>query len=287
MKPIIPVFVFAFMLPAFSYAANDTDAMFDQALDQLVRCGYVGDTSAAERYLTAVLEQRPDHLEAQWQLLYVQVVPLRVLPLLERTEALSGLSPEFVRLAKLAKDSKQQAFLHYMTATHAGLYNAYERALAEIDLAVALEPRSARYLTAKGRLQVDYGDWTKSDAEVEKGIIVLNKARDLLKTQPAPFVRDEFYDFYLAGALSDLSQPRWTEVAEHYRRFIEKSQESVIYAFAWNNLSIAYMKMGECQKAKEAAEKALAVMKLGAAQWNKRYAEFCLEMQKMNLIARQ
>ena len=287
MRPMIAVSILAIMLPAVCYAADDAEAMFDQALDQLVRNGYVGDTSAAERYLAAVLEQRPDHLEAQWELLYVQLVPLRSATLLERTEALSALSPAFVRLAKLARDSKQQAFLHYMTATHAGLYNAYERALSEIDRAVALEPRSARYLTTKGRTLVDFGNWTKNDAEIEKGIIVLNKARELLRTQPSPFVRDEYFDFHLADAIGGLSQPRWNEVAEHYQRFIEKSQESVMYAFAWNNLSIAYMKLGECQKAKEAAEKALAVMKFGAAQWNKRYAEFCLEMQKMDLIARQ
>jgi len=76
-------------------------------------------------------------------------------------------------------------------------------------------------------------------------------------------------------------------VAEHYLRFIEKSPESVTYAFAWNNVSIAYRRLGECDKAKEAAEKALAVTKFGAAQWNKRYAEFCLEMQKAGLIAKQ
>jgi tetratricopeptide (TPR) repeat protein len=280
MKPIIAACLIAMMLPALCFAADDVGALLDKALDQLVRNGYVGDTSAAERYLQAILEQQPDHLEAQWQLLYIQLVPLKNAPLPERATALAAFSPEFARLAKVAKQSKQPAFLHFMTAVHAGFYNAYERALSEIDRALALEPRSVRYLTARGRLQVEYGKWIESDAEVGKGIGVLKKARELLRTQPSPFVRDEHFDFYLAGAIADLSQPRWQEVAEHYQRFIGSSQKSAIYAFAWSNVSMAYRKLEECDKAREAAEKALAVMEFGAAQWNKRYAEFCLEMQK-------
>ena len=287
MKRILVACVLALMLPAMPRASDDVGALLDKALDQLGRNGYQGDTSAAERYLRAILEQQPDHLEAQWQLLYIQLAPLRNVPLSERAPALAALSPVFAHLAKLAREPKQQAFLHFMTATHAGLYNDYERALAEIDRALALEPRSVRYLTAKGNLLVDDGNWTDSDAEIEKGISILKTTQELSRTQPSPFARDESYEFQLAAAISDLSQPRWQEVAEHYQRFIEKSPESVTSAFAWNNVSIAYRKLGECDKAKEAAEKALAVTKFGAAQWNKRYAEFCLEMQKVGLIAKQ
>ena len=287
MKRILAACIITMLLPAIFYAADDAGSLLDKALDELVRNGYVGDTSTAERYLEAVLEQQPDHLEAQWQLLYVQLVPLRNSHLSDRAMALSAFSPAFAHLSKLAKESKQQAFLHFVTAIHAGLYNAYERALPEIGRAVALEPRSARYLNAKGRLQIDYGRWTKSDSEIEKGISVLMEARELSRTQPSPFVRDEYYEIYLASAIEDLSQPRWAEVAEHYQRFIERTQASAMSAFAWGNLSMAYTKLGECDKAKEAADKALAIMKFGAAQWNKRYAEFCLEVQKMGLIAKQ
>ncbi len=71
---------------------------------------------------------------------------------------------------------------------------------------------------------------------------------------------------------------------EYYRQFIEQSAPSVPYAFAWNNVSIAYKELGECAQAKDAAEQALKVMKFGAAETNKRHAELCLEMQKMGLI---
>lgn len=74
-------------------------------------------------------------------------------------------------------------------------------------------------------------------------------------------------------------------MVEHHLRFIEQSEKSVAYAFAWNNASIAYRQLGKCDKAKEAAENALKVTKFGAAQQNKRFAEFCIEMQEMGLMA--
>lgn len=287
MKLRIAALIISIFLPVFSYAADDVETLLNKALDQLVRNGYVGDNSAAERYLQAILEHQPDHLEAHWQLLYIRLVPLQNAQLSERATALSVVSPLFARVAKLARESKKQAFLHFITATYASYYHAYGRALSEIDRALALEPKSARYLTAKGRILVGYGKWTKSDAEIEKGISTLKKSRELLQAQPGPFVRDENYEFTLAWSISELSRPRWKEVTEHYGRFIEGSQDqqSVIYAFAWNNVSIAYRHLGQCDKAKEAAEKASKVTKFGAAEWNKRFAEFCIEMQKMGLMA--
>lgn len=272
--------------PALSFAADDVGVLLDKALDQLVRNGYVGDTSAAERYLQAILEQQPEHREAQWQLIYIRLVPLLNMPLVDRASPLSAISPAFDRLATLARRSRQRAFLHFATATYASFYSAYDRALAEIDRAIALEPKSVRYLTAKGRLLIGYGKWIKRDAAIDKGIAVLKRARELLQKAPSPFVRDENYDFYLASAYADLSRPRWKEVAEHYRRFIERADRSVVHAFALNNASIAYRELGACDKAKEAAEQALQVAKFGAAEQNKRYAEFCLELQKMGLMVK-
>jgi tetratricopeptide (TPR) repeat protein len=92
-------------------------------------------------------------------------------------------------------------------------------------------------------------------------------------------VRDEFFDFYLAEAYSNMKRPRWQEAATHYERFLEKAEPCTMTAFAWNNVSIAYRRLGACDRAREAAGKALDFMKFGAAEQNKRYADFCLEMQ--------
>lgn len=283
MKLKITTLLLCLFLPVISFAADDVEAMFNKALDQLVRKGYMGDTSAEERYLQTVLEREPKHLEALWQLVRLKL-PSRNAPLSARAAELSAIAPAFSHLAKLAKESKKQPFLHYITAVYASNYDAHERALSEIDKALALEPKSARYLKVKGHLLIDYGSEAKRDGDIEKGIDLVRKAKDLSKTYPNPFAREADYDFDIAWGTSQLSRPRWKEVVENYLRFIEHSEESTPFAFAWNNVSIAYRHLDQCDKAKEAAENALKVMKFGAAQSNKRYAEFCLEMQKMGIL---
>jgi hypothetical protein len=61
-------------------------------------------------------------------------------------------APAINALAEMAKKAKQTAFLHYITASHASYYKNYERAIAEIDKALALEPKSVRFLAAKGQM---------------------------------------------------------------------------------------------------------------------------------------
>lgn len=283
MKLKIITLVFCLLFPALSSAADDVEAILNKALERLVKNMYVGDTSAAEGYLQAVLQREPNHIEARWQLLYVKLVPLQNSELLNRSTELAAISPEFARLAKLAKESGKLGFLHFASAVYATFYHAYERAVSEIDQALALEPKSARYLTAKGRILAGYGKWTKRDEKIEEGISSLKKAREMLRAYPSSFVRDENFDFYLAYAISDLSRPRWEEVIDHYLRFIERFQDSAADGFAWNNLSAAYRHSGQCLKAKEAAEKAKG--KFGGAQFNLRLAEFCIEMQKMGIMA--
>jgi len=286
MKAKIVVLLIAVFLPRFCLAADDVESLFNKALEHLVKNGYAGDTSTAERYLEAVLEHEPNHLEAIWLRLLLKL-PSRNSRLIERPASLSAIGTEFKRLAKLAKEAKKTAFLHYITARHAEAYDAYDRALSEIDKALVLEPTSARYLFTKGRLLVDYGSAIKQDREIENGISLVRKAKELAKKYPNRFARDADYDFEIAHAISTLHKGRWDEVVEYYRRFIEQSESSLVYAFAWNNMSIAYRHLGECDKAKEAAEKAIKVTKFGAAEWNRRIAEFCIEMQKMGLAQKK
>ncbi len=279
----ILVFIVALVKAAIASAEDDTAELLRKATQQLTANGYTGDTSPAERYLRAILEREPDHLEARWQLIYIRLASLQNTPLSERAVALAGISSEFSRVAQRAKELKQMGWLHYVTAIHAGYYAAYHRALVEIDQALAVESGSVKYLAAKGKLLVAAGKWAHHDAEIEEGIKLLKRIR----AQSGLEAADAIYDFYLAGAVSDLTAPRWEEVAEYYERFIEKSSPSTIYAFALNNVSIAYKHLGACDKAKDAADRALQVMQFGAAESNRRYAEFCLEMQKIGLLAKR
>ena len=282
------VILLVMIVPVLGWAGEDANVLLDRAINQLVKSGYVGDTSAAERYLAAVLEEQPDHVEANWQLVYMRLVHLMDMKLSDRVAGLSAIAPAFDHVAQLAEKSKNKAFSHFIMATYASYYNNFDRALGEIDRALALEPQSVRYLTSKARLIVAYGKWAKHDVWIEQGISLLRQGREQSLERPTPFLHDANFAFYLAGATSSLSRPRWNEVAEYYRQFVEQSTEqSLAYAFALNNASIAYKELGECEKAKAFADQALTVMKFGAAESNKRYAELCIEMQKMGLIAKK
>lgn len=284
MKHLILSIALVISVPTLGLATESVDILLERAVDQLVKSGYRGDTSAAERYLHAVLEEQPDHLEANWQRVYLSLVDLLNVELSDRVKGLSTLSPAIERVEKLADKGKNRAFFHFVRATHASFYNNFERAMKDIDLAVALDSGSLRYQTAKARLLIDDGNWSKHDGRIEQGISLLKRTREALLERPTPYLHDASFAFYLAGAISSLSRPRWNEVVEYYRQFIEQSAPSVPYAFAWNNVSIAYKELGECAQAKDAAEQALKVMKFGAAETNKRHAELCLEMQKMGLV---
>ncbi len=89
------------------------------------------------------------------------------------------LRPRLLIWSNWQRNRRKQSFLHYITAIYGGYYNAYERALSEIDKALSLEPKSSRYLATKGRLLVNYGAWVKRDGEIEKGIDLLRKAKEL------------------------------------------------------------------------------------------------------------
>jgi tetratricopeptide (TPR) repeat protein len=286
MKRLVAIAAVLVLAAVPSVAADDVDTLMSKAMDELARNGSSGDTSAAQRYLGAILEQRPDHLEARWQLLVLQLAPSRNVDLNDRAETLAAFSYNFNQVAKLAKAARKEAFLHYMNAKHASFYEDYERGLAEIDRALALEPRSARYLKAKGSLLAESGQVNHNDAELERGIAILKQAQELSRMNPTIFISDPVMEFDIAMAFASMRQPRWNEVIEHYQRYLETgAQGTVNYAFALNNLSVAYRRAGDCARAKESAEKALAVMKFGAAESNSRYAEFCLEMQKSSAIA--
>ena len=264
-----------------SLAADDVETLMGKAMAELSKDNSSGDTSAAERYLEAVLEAQPNHLEAQWQLLILRMAPSRNVPLSERPRILAAFSENYSHIAKLAKDSRSEAFLHYTTAWHASFYDDYDRALSEIDKALALGPRSARYQKAKGTLLIEAGQLEDDDGEVERGIAILQRAREQARTSPSMFVHDVQFDFDVAQAIAGMQQPRWPEVIEHYERYIQEAPPGTkTYAFALNNVSVAYRRAGDCARARESAEKALTVMKFGAAEMNKRYSDFCLEMQK-------
>jgi tetratricopeptide (TPR) repeat protein len=238
----------------------------------------------AARLAAAAVKQDPNNLEARWFLVSSKLRTLTNVHLTDRATTLAIIAPEFSDLADMARKAKRTAFLHYITAMYAHYYNNYERASAEIEKAVQLEPKSARYVGAKGLLLARHGHWIEDDKRIELGIRYLRQSAELPCSEPDLVDEPCERDFQIALAIGDLKRPRWPEAAAHYERYLKTTKyKSSAYNFAWNNLSIAYRHMGECQKAKDAAETALKMKTFGAAEMNRNRAEFCLEMQKLGM----
>ncbi len=265
---------------------DDTQTLLLKALQEEAQAQ--GDYSAARRYLTAILEKNPEHLEASYQLLSLELSGLSNSGLPERAGTLALLGPSFDGLRTMAKQQAKPDFLHFVNAIEASWYKAYGRALTEIDKAVTLEPKSIRYMFVKGTILVNRGRWRGDDKDIKDGIDWVRRAQSLSKTNPTIFVSASDYDFQMAFGYADLRQPPWQEVINHYLNAIELNEregniQSRSYAFAWHNLGLAYRKLGKCEEASAAASKALAVMEFGAAKENKRYSDFCIEMTKMGI----
>lgn len=264
-----------------SYASEESTALLNKAR----QAWNAGESEEADRHALAAIKEDPNDLEARWFRIDRSLRNLINVYPTDRAVPLATISTAFDELADMAKKAKQNAFLHYITAFHAAYYLNYERAVAEIDRALLLDPKSSRFLLAKGKILARYGDWSRDDKRIEAGVQYLRQAAERASKDSNPDAEAVDYDFAIASAISDLSQPRWQEVAQHYERYLQNAKHKTrSYAFAWNNVSIAYRHLGDCQKAKDAAEAALKVTPFGAAEMNRNRAEFCLEMKKQGMV---
>jgi Tfp pilus assembly protein PilF len=270
----------AFSCVNVAHASEESTALLKKAKEALA----AGQEKALQRHLAAAIKQDPNDLEVRWFLIKLGLGELVNVNLTARAEQLAEIAPAFNTLVDMAKKARRTAFAHYITAMYATYYKNYDRAVAEIDRALALEPKSTRFLGAKGNVLQRYGQWTGNDKRLESAIQHLKQAAGQASKELDPDTDPNTYNFEIASAYSGFRRPRWQEVTFYYERYLQQSKyHSTSYAFAWNNASIAYRKLGECQKAKQAAETALRVTPFGAAEINLNHAEFCLEMRRLGM----
>jgi tetratricopeptide (TPR) repeat protein len=273
----INAILLAALLSATAHASEETAALLRKAKQARA----IGDDRSAVELVSKAIKQDPNDLEARWSLIGLVLAEIGSLSAPQRAVPLAQTNGAFKALTEMAKKTNQTAFLHYITAMYATYYKNYERAVAEIDKALVLEPKSTRFLAAKGKILGRYGEWTGNTKRQESGIQYLKQVATLAASDDE---EAEDLDFTIASAIAKLHRPRWPEVVQHYERYLKQAnRKSTDYAFAWNNLSIAYRKLGECQKAKSAAEAALRLEVVGPAQRNLNHAEFCLEMRRLGM----
>ena len=270
------------LFPAPAFANDDVTLWLAQTIEELRVQLYKGDMSSAQRRLAAILDEDPTNLEAMWQLTYTQHLSgVKNWSLLDRSENLSQAGPKFEYIISLARKQGNFAFGHLVKAWQAWLYNAFPQALDEINQALRLDPNSTRYLMIKGRILKAKGRWEGESDSIKKAVVILKQAHRQSQTHPTPFYKDENFFFYLGWTVEAVGQDGWAEAIQHYQQAIQLGQPgSRIQTYSWNNMSILYRKLGQCQKAKEAAEEALAITEFSAAKRNKQYAEFCLEIEE-------
>ena len=285
MKPFISMIILSILLVQPTYGEGLIKKWLDIAVEELRVEFYSGDVSSAKRRLSAILEEDPTHLEALWQLAYTNhLARPKNWRLLNRDNHLQQVGPQLKKIIKLAHAQQNVAFAHYVKAWEGLLYNAFPSALTEINNALALQQDSVRYLMLKGRILVAQGDWEDRDDAIEEGIRMIQQAWDYSKQHPSPFYKEENFHFRLAHSLWHLKERPWKEVTYHYEQAIKNDDAGTrLPAYAWTNVSKAYRLQGQCKKAKDAAEKALAILEMNSAERQKQYAEFCLEMKQLGI----
>lgn len=285
MKNWIGAIVLSLVIVQTGYGQELTQEWLDGAIEELRVNVYSGDLSAAKRRLRAVLEEDPKNLEALWQLTYTNhLARPKNWNLLDRAQHLRQASSQLQEIVKLAHDQGNTAYAHFVKAWEGLAYNAFPQALEEINQALRLEPDSIRYLMLKGRILVAQGDWENRDEAIEEGIKLIQQSWNNSKNHPSPFFKEENYHFRLAHSIWHFSRPRWEKVIFHYEQAIQHAEpNTTTQLYSWTNLSKAYRLQGQCEKAKQAAERSRAIEETKTATRQKQYAEFCLEMKTLGM----
>jgi len=244
------------------------------------------DRSVVSRLLVAALEIDPDNPKANWQLLWLHTqLWTNNKQLNLRATQLAYIAPEINKIIEGARQRGDIAFSHYVMARYSGSYNQFDIALEEIEKSLEIEPESALYLFVKADLLSDRGswEWEKRNHWLEESIPVLLQTLALIEKKPSLYITQSAVYFALAQNNSFLKDGDPQESIEYYLKSLNSDDGGVQPEFSWNNISIAYRKSGQCNKAQEAAEKALEIKKFGAARTNRRYAIFCQKMVELGI----
>lgn len=280
--------VFAIVLLLFSFSTTHAQQSVDELFTLAIESLESGRHKAGVRYLNKILKQDPRHPDALWQLTWQSFRHLKGKTPEQRAHDLYLAGPATVQIARLAEDRGNPGLGHYIMARYAWLYNAFDRALREIDLALEQSPDSTRYLMAKAMLLAAKGDWENNDETVTAGIKLIEQARVQHRDFPTIFWQPEEFHIARAKALADLSDPPWDKIVEAYElAIVTGNYTGKALAYKSNSLSWAYRRAGRCQDAKASAITALSITKIKSARRNLDMALFCLEMQNLGLLAKE
>lgn len=275
-----------FPVAATSGNVDEADVLLGQAVEAIKKGE---DNSIRDELLKAAYELDPDSAQINWQILWSSSRALRKkgsMP--SRAIGLANLADDVDKIKGLAKKRGELAFMHYVQARYLSAYNLYDSAEIEINKALEIEPGSSRYLFVKASLLASKGYWDVVDGDSWRiqSNQILESMKGLDLSQSRHINKYDIF-FNLAYNEAALKQENPNKTIKYYLKSLDSEGAGVQDHFVWNNISIAYRKLGVCQKAFDAAKKAIEVSKygsFGAAETNLRNANYCLEMKKMDIL---
>ena len=264
-----------------SQASSEVDELVARAVKELNATDYRAGNSTAQRLLHEAISLDPEHIEANWQILFLAMKQTRNYDLSHKAPMLLPINELFREFEKLLSNNQQPAFLHYARSHFAFTYSAYEEAMAEIDKALELEPKSSRFLYWKAEAFMQRGIFEHNDDYIREAEKVYQEALKYYPENPDSMIEES--DIYNSMALGEsrLSQPDYEKIIEYYTKGIELTSEPRESLYAWARMSEAYRHLGHCQDALQAAQRALDIEDYYEASRNKRFAEFCLESEQL------
>lgn len=285
------------LLPINANSTNidEANVLYDKAVDA-IKAGK--DSSVRDSLLSAALELDPESPQINWQILWSSSWAIRGEGrLASRAQRLAELAESIDKVKALAKKRGDMALYHHIQARYYAAYNQFDKALEEIDKTLLIEPKSTRFLFAKADILADKGLWNTDEIDVwtVKGNQILEY---ILSADLIPSKQITKYDIYFRLAYNEakLKKGNHEKTVNYYLKSLENDVVENQDRFIWNNMSIAYFKMEHCQKAFDAAKKAIDESMqrskrkgykyngFRAAESNLRIANYCLKMQKMGVL---
>lgn len=247
---------------------------------------YMGNEREGLERLEGLVRADPANLEAIWEVAYQGIAVRSQDTLDKRAETLNTGTKAVQAVIKLAHRVGQESLGHYIAARLAETYHAFDRAVAEIDKAIALAPNEARYHRAKGSILMDQATWERDEAILEQALAAFDRGLEVLEHTPSEFTTKGEMNFRIGWNYPKFASDAHSKIIEYYQAALASGDlDRQTTAYAWNNLSISYREVNECRKAKEAAEKALAIFRFGNAQANLSYSNSCLAMEELDFFS--
>lgn len=272
-------YIMLFLIAVFTNSALSSE-IDDDVIQGELEFNY-GNRSKGLKIMSSVLETDPENIDALWFLTYDRISSATGRPLDERTNILNVETDNVQKIIQLAHDNSEHGKAYYVSARLAELYNAFERAIDQIDKAIEHDQDSAKYYFTKGRILFDRAEWERDEMYLDEGQEALDHALRILESKGSPLLSRADVYFNRARWHPDFVENVHEYAIDNYKMALETEELTERFsAYAWNNLSIHYREIGDCEKAREAAENALSLFDFGNARNNLFYSKACLDLKE-------